>query len=84
MIIPKGIYHISHLKFFGEKYSNISIVGNGSKIIQIFPKKELVYTIGLWKTYAERYGADGCFVFDAQFLIKKTTIFLSKISASRI
>ena len=39
MIIPKGIYHISHLKFFGEKYSNISIVGNGSKIIQIFPKK---------------------------------------------
>ena len=66
MIIPKGIYHISHLKFFGEKYSNISIVGNGSKIIQIFPKKRISVHGGLWKTYAERYGADGCFVFDAQ------------------
>ena len=66
MVIPKGVYHISHLKFFGEKYSYINIVGNGSKIIQIFPKKRISVHGGLWKTYAERYGADGCFVFDAQ------------------
>ena len=66
MIIPKGIYHISHLKFFGKKYSDISIEGNDSRIIQIFPKKRISVHGGLWKTFAERNSADGCFVFDAQ------------------
>lgn len=71
MIIPKGTYYISHLKFFGKKYSNISISGNGSTIKQVFPKQRIVVHGGLWRTFAERYSADGCFVFDAQISNQK-------------
>ena len=66
MEIPLGTYHISHVKFFGKKYSNITIKGNGSTIKQIVPKKRTSVDNGKWLTFAERKGADGCFVFDAQ------------------
>lgn len=64
--IPKGTYHISHLKFFGKKYSNISIEGNGAVIKQLLPSKRKSVHNGLWKTFAERTFADGVFVFEAQ------------------
>ncbi|MDQ1141131.1 glycosyl hydrolase family 28-related protein [Pedobacter agri] len=65
LIIPKGIYKISHLKFFGNKYSNINIVGDGAIINQILPKNRIAVRGATFKTYAKRYAADGCFVFDA-------------------
>ena len=66
MEIPLGTYYISHVKFFGNKYSNIIIKGNGSLINQLLPKKRVSVENGKWFTFAERKGADGCFVFDAQ------------------
>ncbi|MGY3055257.1 polygalacturonase [Pedobacter sp. UYEF25] len=63
--IPKGAYFISHLTFFGKKYSNITIQGNGSTIYQVLPKKRVSVENGRWWTFATRKGADGCFVFDA-------------------
>ena len=64
--IPKGNYYISHLKFFGKKYSNITIKGDKAVINQITPKNRKTVHNGLYKTFSERYAADGCFVFDAQ------------------
>lgn len=66
MEIPLGIYYISHVKFFGQKYSNITFNGNGSTINQVIPKNRVSVENGKWFTFAERKGADGCFVFDAQ------------------
>ncbi|MGE8526362.1 hypothetical protein [Chryseobacterium rhizosphaerae] len=66
MIIPKGTYHISHLKFFGKSYSNIKIIGEKATIQQITRNDRVSVHNGLFKTFAERYAADGCFVFDAQ------------------
>jgi len=65
LIIPKGSYNITHLKFLGKKYSNITIVGDSSIILQTLPKERSLLANG-FKTYAERNAADGCFVFDAE------------------
>lgn len=66
MEIPLGTYYISHVKFFGKKYSNITFNGNGSVINQLVTNKRVSVENGKWFTFAERKGADGCFVFDAQ------------------
>ena len=66
MYIPKGTYYISHLKFFGRQYSNITIQGNSSVIKQLLPEKRTQTKDGKWNTFAERKAADGIFVFDAQ------------------
>lgn len=65
LIIPEGTYYISHLKFFGKKYSNITLIGQNAIINQILPEKRTQVHNGQWNTYAERLSADGCFVFDA-------------------
>lgn len=66
LLVPKGVYYISHLTFFGQKYSNISIIGDNAIIFQIVPKQRKAIREGLFRTFAQRYAADGCFVFDAQ------------------
>lgn len=64
--IPAGEYCISHVKFFGKRYSNIEISGSKAIIRQTTPNLRKSVHNGIFKTYAERYSADGCFVFDAQ------------------
>lgn len=78
MEIPIGNYFISHIKFFGKKYSNISIQGNGSIINQIIPEKRVSVENGRWWTFAERKAADGCFVFDAGVSYQQNDIFSIK------
>lgn len=66
VIIPKGVYNISHLKFFGKAYSNIEIIGEKATIQQTTRSNRILVHNGLFNTFANRYAADGCFVFDAQ------------------
>lgn len=66
VIIPNGIYNISHLLFLGKVYSNIKIIGQKATIHQITRNNRISVHNGLFKTFADRYSADGCFVFDAQ------------------
>jgi Pectate lyase superfamily protein len=63
--VPKGIYLISHLTFFGKGYSNISIVGENATIKQLIKENRISVHNNIFKTFANRYSADGCFVFDA-------------------
>lgn len=71
MHIPYGNYHISHLKFFGRQYSNITIAGNNATIHQLLPKNRTYTSDRKWLTFAERKAADGCFVFDAMVTYQK-------------
>lgn len=64
MDIPLGTYYISHVKFLGKKYSNITFKGNGSTIKQVFLGKRVL--IERWNSYSRINAADGCFLFDAQ------------------
>ncbi len=66
LTVPKGNYPISFLKFFGQEYSNISIVGNNANILQLITGNRKSVVNNKFKTFAQRYAADGCFVFDAQ------------------
>lgn len=66
LIVPTGNYYIKHLTFFGKKYSNITIKGDSVTVHQIVPQSRKIVHNGLFKTFSERYAADGCFVFDAQ------------------
>ncbi|MGE8431902.1 MAG: glycosyl hydrolase family 28-related protein [Chryseobacterium joostei] len=65
IIIPKGDYRIQHITFFSNAYSNITLSGDNAKILQITSPKRKSVLNGAFKTYAQRYAADGCFVFDA-------------------
>lgn len=64
LVIPFGRYQITHLTFFGKKYSNIHIKGNNATIEQIFTTKK--HMIDRWNTYSLRNAADGCFIMDAK------------------
>lgn len=64
--VPAGNYPISFLKFFGKQYSNISIIGTNANILQLITGKRKSTENEKFKTFAQRYAADGCFVFDAQ------------------
>lgn len=66
LIIPKGTYNISHLYFLGKKYSNITFKGEDAIIQQVIPKVRKTLNNSQYKTFANRNGADGCFLFDAQ------------------
>lgn len=64
MEISKGNYYISHVHFYGKKYSNIIINGNGSVISQFFIGNRKL--IERWSSYSKINAADGCFIFDAK------------------
>ena len=64
MEIPLGTYYISHVKFLGQKYSNITFNGNGSTINQVFLGERIL--IERWNSYSRINAADGCFLFDAK------------------
>lgn len=66
MLIPKGNYPISFLKFFGKKYSNITIQGDNTNILQLISGKRKSVENNKFHTFAERHASDGCFVFDAR------------------
>lgn len=66
LIIPKGTYYVSHLYFLSKKYSNITIKGDDAIILQTIPNTRKSMVNGQFKTFANRLGADGCFLFDAQ------------------
>lgn len=71
MLVPAGNYAISHLTFFGKKYSNISVMGENSTISQLIEGKRKSAVDGKFSTFALRNAADGCFVFDAQVSMQK-------------
>lgn len=64
--VPPGNYSISFLKFFGKKYSNISIIGENANILQRIAGSRKSVENDRFKTFSQRHAADGCFVFDAQ------------------
>lgn len=64
--VPPGNYPISFLKFFGKKYSNISIIGKNANILQRITGSRKSVENDRFKTFSQRHAADGCFVFDAQ------------------
>lgn len=64
--VPSGNYPISFLKFFGSAYSNITITGQNANILQLITGARKSVQNNKFKTFAQRYAADGCFVFDSQ------------------
>lgn len=64
LYIPKGKYFISNLDFIGAKYSNISIQGNGSEIVQIYGNSKTLEGYP-HPTYARYPAADGVFNFES-------------------
>lgn len=65
LLIPKGTYNIGTITFIGKKYSNITIKGENAIIKQQLPLKRKILNKSQFNTYANRIGADGCFLFDA-------------------
>lgn len=69
--IPPGNYPITFLKFFGKEYSNISLLGNNANILQSISGHRKSVLGNKFQTFAQRFAADGCFVFDAQVANQK-------------
>ena len=66
MVVPRGDYPITFLTFFGKGYSNITISGENANILQTIARQRISVENNKFQTYAKRFAADGCFVFDAQ------------------